>query len=284
MLRILEVILIGIVEGITEWLPISSTGHMILLYELFHIDPQDPFWSMFLVVIQFGAILAVIVLFFRRLWPFRMPDPQLQGGQKVLSVIKVPKIIMWLKILVSCVPAAVVGLTVDDWIEEHLYNYIVVALMLIIYGILFILIETRNRGRRAEVRSISQISWPLAILIGVFQALAIIPGTSRSGATILGGLLLGMTRKCASEYTFFLAIPTMFGASLLKIVKFSGSLTGMQIFYLVLGMVIAFATSIAAIRFLMEYIRRHDFKKFGYYRIVLGAFVLLFFAIRSLLA
>ncbi len=284
MLRALEVILIGIVEGITEWLPVSSTGHMILLYELFHIDTQDPFWSLFLVVIQLGAILAVIFMYFPRLWPFRMPDPSLSGGQKVLSVLKMPKIIMWLKIAVSCVPAAVIGLTADDWIEAHLYNYIVVALMLIIYGVLFIVIENRNRGKRAEVRKISQISWTCALLIGVFQALAIIPGTSRSGATILGGLLLGMSRKCASEYTFFLAIPTMFGASLLKILKFEGAMTAGQIGLLVLGMIIAFAVSVAAIRFLIGYIKKNSFSAFGYYRIGLGVVVLLFFAIRSLLS
>ena len=283
MLRALEVILIGIVEGVTEWLPVSSTGHMILLYELFHIDTQDPFWSLFLVVIQLGAILAVIFMYFPRLWPFQMPDRNLSGGSRALSVLKMPKIIMWLKIVVSCLPAAAVGLTIDDWIEAHLYNYIVVALMLILYGVLFIVIEMRNRTRRAQVRKISQISWPLALAIGVFQALAIIPGTSRSGATILGGLLLGMSRKCASEYTFFLAIPTMFGASLLKILKFEGAVTAGQIGLLVLGMVIAFAVSVAAIRFLIGYIKKNSFRVFGYYRIALGVVVLLFFAIRSLL-
>lgn len=191
---------------------------------------------------------------------------------------------MWFKIAVSCVPAVVVGLTIDDWIEEHFYNYIVVAAMLILYGVLFILVENWRRGRETKVRKIADISWSLALWIGFFQALAIIPGTSRSGATILGGLILGMSRKCASEYTFFLAIPTMFGASLLKIVKFfsEGSrMAGIEIFYLILGMVIAFVTSVAAIKFLISYIRKHNFKIFGIYRIILGAIVLLVFAISA---
>ena len=239
MFEILKVIILGIVEGITEWLPISSTGHMLLLYQLFSIDETEPFWSMFLVVIQFGAILAVILMYFKMLWPFQRPAEGTKGKEKFLSAVKNDKIVMWLKILVSCIPAVVVGLTADDWIEAHLYNYIVVA----------------------------------------------IPGTSRSGATILGGILFGMSRKCASEYTFFLAIPTMFGASLLKIIKFmkgGAAMTGTQGLYIVLGMTISFAVSIFAIRFLIRYIRQHDFKVFGIYRIGLGIVVLLYFAIRSI--
>ena len=285
MFDIIKVLILGIVEGITEWLPISSTGHMLLLYQLFHIDEQDPFWALFLVIIQLGAILAVIVMFFPRLWPFQRPDPEAHGGEKLVSVLQMPKIVMWLKILVSCIPAMIIGLTLDDWIEAHLYNYITVAVMLIVYGILFILVENRNRGRKAQVRKIGQISWKLAFLIGIFQALAIIPGTSRSGATILGGILLGMSRKCASEYTFFLAIPTMFGASLLKVVKFlkdGSGLTASQGGLIVFGMLVAFVVSILAIRFLLSYIRKHDFKVFGVYRIVLGVVVLLFFAISSM--
>lgn len=279
MLEILAVIILGIVEGITEWLPISSTGHMLLVYQIFHINEQDPFWSMFLVVIQLGAILAVVVIYWKRLWPFHMLDPEESG---IFKVISRPKLIMWLKILVSCLPAAIVGLTIDDWIEAHLYNYVVVAIMLIVYGILFIVVEDRNRGHRAKTRKISQISWKLALIIGIFQMLAIIPGTSRSGATILGGIMFGMSRKLASEYTFFLAVPTMLGASLLKLAKFGGGFTGLQIFYLILGMVIAFFVSIYAIRFLMQYIRSHDFKVFGWYRIVLGAIVLAVFAVTSM--
>ncbi len=279
MIGILEVIILGIVEGITEWLPISSTGHMLLLYELFHISESDPFWSMFLVVIQLGAILAVVVLYFRRLWPFRMPGKDADGSAVVLGILDRSKFIMWLKIAVSCLPAVIAGFTIDDWIESHLYNYVTVAVMLIVYGVLFILVEKRNEGRKAAVKKISQISIPLALMIGVFQALAIIPGTSRSGATILGGILLGMSRKCASEYTFFLAIPTMFGASLLKLVKYSGEFTGKEIGYLVLGMAVAFVVSVAAIRFLIGYIRKHDFKAFGKYRIVLGVIVLVVFSL-----
>ena len=284
MLGILKVIILGIVEGITEWLPISSTGHMLLLYELFHINESDPFWSMFLVVIQLGAILAVVVLYFRRLWPFRLPDKELEGAGKVLSIFDREKIIMWIKIAVSCIPAVIVGLTADDWIEGHLYNYVTVAVMLIVYGVLFILVENRNRGRRAGIKKISQISWKTAFLIGLFQALAIIPGTSRSGATILGGIFLGMSRKCASEYTFFLAIPTMFGASLLKLVKFGGHFSGMEMAYLVIGMAVAFFVSIAAIRGLITYIRKHDFRIFGKYRIALGIIVLVVFGLLSLAA
>lgn len=279
MLEILAVIILGIVEGITEWLPISSTGHMLLVYQIFHINEQDPFWSMFLVVIQLGAILAVVVLYWTRLWPFHMPDPKENG---IFKVISRPKLIMWLKIIVSCIPAMIVGLTIDDWIEAHLYNYVTVAIMLIVYGILFIVVERHNAGRRAQTKKISQISWKLAFIIGIFQMLAIIPGTSRSGATILGGIMFGMSRKLASEYTFFLAVPTMLGASILKLAKFGGGFTGMQVFYLILGMVIAFFVSIYAIKFLMQYIRTHDFKVFGWYRIILGAVVLAVFGISAL--
>ena len=285
MFEILKVIILGIVEGITEWLPISSTGHMLLLYQLFSIDETEPFWSMFLVVIQFGAILAVILMYFKMLWPFQRPAEGTKGKEKFLSAVKNDKIVMWLKILVSCIPAVVVGLTADDWIEAHLYNYIVVAIMLILYGVLFIVVENHNEGTKPAVRRIRDISWKLALVIGLFQALAIIPGTSRSGATILGGILFGMSRKCASEYTFFLAIPTMFGASLLKIIKFmkgGAAMTGTQGLYIVLGMTISFAVSIFAIRFLIRYIRQHDFKVFGIYRIGLGIVVLLYFAIRSI--
>ncbi len=279
MLEILAVIILGIVEGITEWLPISSTGHMLLVYKLFHINETDPFWSMFLVVIQLGAILAVVLLFWNKLWPFHRVHPEERG---IYKVINRHKLVMWLKIVVSIIPAMIVGFTIDDWIEERFYNYIVVSIMLIVYGILFIIVENRNKGKRAQVRKISEITWQLALIIGIFQALAIIPGTSRSGATILGGILFGMSRGLASEYTFFLAIPTMFGASLLKLLKFEGGLSGGQVGYLLLGMVIAFAVSIFAIKFLLKYIKSHDFKAFGWYRIILGILVLLIFAVSSL--
>ncbi len=279
MLEILAVIILGIVEGITEWLPISSTGHMLLVYKLFHINETDPFWSMFLVVIQLGAILAVVLLFWNKLWPFHRIHPEERGIYKVISR---HKLVMWLKIVVSIIPAMIVGFTIDDWIEERFYNYIVVSIMLIVYGILFIIVENRNKGKRAQVRKLSEITWQLALIIGIFQALAIIPGTSRSGATILGGILFGMSRGLASEYTFFLAIPTMFGASLLKLLKFEGGLSGGQVGYLLLGMVIAFAVSIFAIKFLLKYIKSHDFKAFGWYRIILGILVLLIFAVSSL--
>ena len=276
MLEFLKVILLGIIEGITEWLPVSSTGHMILLEELLRLNVSEEFWNMFLVVIQLGAILAVAVLYFSRLWPFHRVDAKETGAFKVLDR---DKFLMWCKILLSCVPAILIGLPLDDWLDEHFYNYPTVAIMLIVYGILFILVEKRNAGKLAKVRDIGDITWKMALLVGVFQVLALIPGTSRSGATILGGLLLGMSRKTASEYTFFLAVPVMFGASLLKLVKFGFHFTGFEAALLILGMVTAFVVSVVVIRFLMQYIRKHDFKVFGYYRIVLGVIVLgVFFA------
>ena len=276
MLEFLKVILLGIIEGITEWLPVSSTGHMILLEEVLRLNVSEAFWSMFLVVIQLGAILAVVVLFFPRLWPFHRTDAREIGLFRVLDR---EKITMWCKILISCVPAIVIGLPLDDWLEEHFYNYPTVAAMLILYGILFIVVENRNAGKLAKVRAIGDITWKMALLVGVFQVLALIPGTSRSGATILGGLLLGMSRKTASEYTFFLAVPVMIGASLLKLVKFGFHFTGYEAALLILGMVTAFVVSVVVIRFLLQYIRKHDFKVFGYYRIVLGIVVLcVFFA------
>ena len=276
MFEFLKVILLGIIEGVTEWLPVSSTGHMILLEEILRLNVTEEFWNMFLVVIQLGAILAVVVLYFSRLWPFHRVDANETGAYKVLDR---GKFTMWCKILVSCVPAIMIGLPLDDWLEEHFYNYPTVAAMLIIYGVLFIFVENRNAGKLAKVRDIGDITWKMALLVGVFQVLALIPGTSRSGATILGGLLLGMSRKTASEYTFFLAVPVMFGASLLKLVKFGFHFTGYEAALLILGMVTAFIVSIVVIRFLMQYIRKHDFKVFGYYRIVLGVIVLgVFFA------
>ena len=268
---IIKVIILGIVEGITEWLPISSTGHMILVENFLRLSVSESYWNMFLVVIQLGAILAVVFLYFPRLWPFTGVKEKESGVFKVLDR---SKFFMWLKILVSCLPAIVIGLPFDDWLDEHFYNAVTVAAMLILYGILFIVVEKRNAGKKAVIGSIDRIDWTTALLIGVFQCLALIPGTSRSGATILGGIVLGMSRKTASEYTFFLAIPVMLGASLLKLVKFGFAFSGYELLLLAAGMAVAFVVSIFAIRFLMKYIRTHDFKAFGIYRIVLGVIVL----------
>ena len=268
---IIKVIILGIVEGITEWLPISSTGHMILVENFLRLSVSESYWNMFLVVIQLGAILAVVFLYFPRLWPFTGVKEKESGVFKVLDR---SKFFMWLKILVSCLPAIVIGLPFDDWLDEHFYNAVTVAAMLILYGILFIVVEKRNAGKKAVIGSIDRIDWTTALLSGVFQCLALIPGTSRSGATILGGIVLGMSRKTASEYTFFLAIPVMLGASLLKLVKFGFAFSGYELLLLAVGMAVAFVVSIFAIRFLMKYIRTHDFKAFGIYRIVLGVIVL----------
>lgn len=270
-IEILKSALYGIVEGITEWLPISSTGHMILLEEILPMQVTQSFWEMFLVVIQLGAILAVVVLYWNKLFPFNFTN-------KNRPFIRYDIFTLWFKIIVACIPAAVVGLLLDDWLNEHFYNSIVVAVMLILVGAAFIFIENRNRDRRARVTSLSQISYLDAILIGVFQLIAaIFPGTSRSGATIIGGLLIGVSRTIAAEFTFFLAIPVMFGASLLKLVKFGFVFTMSELLLLLVGMLVAFVVSILVIRFLMGYIKRHDFKVFGWYRIVLGIVVLLYF-------
>ncbi len=268
MLEFLKVIVLGIVEGITEWLPISSTGHMILVEEFIRLNVSEEFMEMFLVVIQLGAILAVVVLYFPKLWPFCSP----KNGW-----IKKDTWILWFKVLVAALPAAVIGLLFDDAIDEAFYNYVTVAAMLIIYGILFILVE--NHRPRPRFKSLDTLPWSVAFGIGVFQVLALIPGTSRSGATILGGILLGTTRGVAAEFSFFLAIPVMFGASLLKILKFGLAFTGYEIAVLLVGMVTAFLVSVFAIRFLMGYIRKHNFIPFGIYRIVLGVLVLGYFLI-----
>ena len=278
MLEVLKVILLGIVEGITEWLPISSTGHMILVDEFIKLDVSPEFWSMFKYVIQLGAILAVVAIYWKKIWPFKNDKTQ-QGLDRF---VKYDKIIMWLKIVVSCIPAMIVGLPFDDIIEEKLSNYVVVALMLILYGVLFIVIENYNKRRKPAVRSIDQITWKMALIIGIFQLLSMIPGTSRSGATIIGGILIGMNRKTAAEYTFFLAIPVMFGVSFIKLLKFGLAFTGFELLLLLVGMFVAFVVSVFAITFLMGYIKKHDFKVFGWYRIVLGIVVLVYFACKSL--
>jgi len=271
MLELIKAIIFGIVEGITEWLPISSTGHMILLQEIMPLKVSDEFYSMFEVVIQLGAILAVVVLFWKQIWPFQWKD-------KTKPVVKKDIFIMWIKIVVACIPAAVVGVLFDDLIDKYLYNYVTVSLALIIFGVAFILIENYNRGRKPVVTQLSQITYQTALIIGLFQLIAaVFPGTSRSGATIVGALLIGVSRTVAAEFTFFLAIPVMFGASLLKLVKFGFGFTAAEAGILVVGMAVAFVVSLFVLRFLMGYIKKHDFKVFGWYRIILGLLVLLYF-------
>ena len=274
MLDILKAMLFGLVEGITEWLPISSTGHMILLEEFVKMDVTKEFWNLFLVVIQLGAIAAVVLLFWEKIWPF---------GRKKKSgtfYIKMDIMEMWFKILLACVPAAIVGVLFDDQLDALFYNSWCVALALIVFGIAFIVIENRNKKSTPSINKLSEITFQTAALIGVFQLIAaIFPGTSRSGATIVGALLIGVSRTVAAEFTFFLAIPVMFGASLLKIVKFGFAFTGMELAILLIGMIVAFLVSILVIRFLMGYIKKHDFKVFGWYRIVLGILVLAYFAL-----
>lgn len=274
-IELLKVIFLGIVEGITEWLPVSSTGHLILVEEFIKLNVSEAFWEMFMVVIQLGAIMAVVVLYFKELWPFQN---QKKAKGALERYVKTDKMIMWFKIVVSCIPSIVIGLPFNDFIEAHFNNYLVVSIMLIVYGIFFILIENYNKKRTASINSVAEIGWKTAFLIGVFQLLAVIPGTSRSGATIIGGILLGTSRTVAAEYTFFLAIPTMFGASLLKLVKFGLNFTGTEAMILIVGTLVSFVVSILAIKFLMGYIKKHDFKVFGWYRIVLGIVVLLFFS------
>ena len=273
-LEFIKAVILGIVEGITEWLPISSTGHMILVDEIIHLNVTDAFMSMFRVVIQLGAILAVVVLYFRRLNPF---DPGKTKAQKAGTVK------LWMKIVVACVPAAILGLLLDDWMDAHLYNGYVVAAMLIIYGILFIVLENHNQYTDFPIQRTGQISYKTAFFIGLFQVLSLVPGTSRSGATILGAMILGCSRSAAAEFSFFLGIPVMFGASLLKLVKFGFHFTGLELFYLIAGMVIAFVVSVYSIKFLMGYIRKNNFKVFGYYRIVLGVIVLFYFGVTAFL-
>lgn len=278
MLEILKSILFGIVEGITEWLPISSTGHMILLNQIVTLNVSEEFYSMFEVVIQLGAIMAVVVLYWHKIWPFgkNLKHPVREEG--ILKYFDKPKWEMWIKILVACIPAAVVGLLFNDYFEALFYNYVSVAIALIVFGVAFIVVETVNKGKKAKIDSISKLDYKTVILIGVFQLIAaIFPGTSRSGATIVGALILGVSRSTAAEFTFFLAIPVMFGASLLKIVKFGLAFTGMEFLILIVGMLVAFVTSVFVISFLMSYIKKHDFKVFGVYRIVLGIIVLAYY-------
>ncbi|MGP6140160.1 MULTISPECIES: undecaprenyl-diphosphate phosphatase [unclassified Jeotgalibaca] len=268
MIEILKAIILGIVEGITEWLPISSTGHMILVEEFIQLDMTAAFKEMFFVVIQLGAILAVVTLYFHKLNPFS-PKKTAQEKKETMEI--------WYKVVVGVIPAGVLGLLLDDWLNAHFYNYLVVAIMLIVYGVLFIVIENRNKGEKASVTSFQEMSYKTAFIIGLFQCLSLIPGTSRSGATILGAIIVGTSRFIAAEYSFFLSIPIMFGASALKLVKFGFNFTGMELTILLTGMVVAFLVSVVAIKFLIKYIQNNDFKAFGWYRIVLGILVIGYF-------
>ena len=269
-IEILKAIFLGIVEGITEWLPISSTGHMILVDEFTKLDVSKEFLDMFMVVIQLGAILAVLVLYFHKLNPF---------SRKKTLVERKQTWSLWLKVIIACLPAAVIGLIFDDKINELFFNAWTIAITLIVYGVLFIIVEIFNRKRKPKIRELSQLPYTMAFLIGVFQLLALIPGTSRSGVTIITALLLGASRFVAAEFTFFLAIPVMLGASALKLVKFGFSYTGLEIAILIAGVLTAFLVSVLAIKFLMKYIKKHDFKIFGVYRILLGIAVIIYFSI-----
>ena len=275
MLEALKVIILGIVEGITEWLPISSTGHLILVEEFVKLNFSQSYLDMFNVVIQLGAIMAVVVIYFHRLNPF---SPQKTEKQKKMTLQ------LWVKVVIASIPAGVVGILFNDFIEEKFNNSYVVATMLIVVGVLFIVIENRHKGRKPQITKISQMGVPVLIWIGVFQMLAMIPGTSRSGATIIGALALGVSRTAAADFTFFLAIPAMAGASLVKLRHFGFDFTGTELGLLLLGCVVSFVVSILAIKFLLKYIQNHDFKAFGYYRIVLGIIVFLYFGIHALLA
>ena len=273
MIEIIKAIFFGIVEGITEWLPISSTGHMIILDEFVKLNVREEFWNLFLVVIQLGAILAVVLLFWNQIFPLNLKD-------KNKPIWKKDILLLWVKILVACVPAGIVGVLFDDVFDKYLYNFPCVAMALIVFGILFIIVEKKKKGTTFRITSIDQLDYKTVVWIGVFQLIAaVFPGTSRSGATIIGGLVIGLSRTVAAEFTFFLAIPVMFGASLMKVMHFGLHFSGYELGMLLLGMFTAFLVSVLVIRFLMDYIRKHDFKPFGWYRIVLGILVLVYFGI-----
>ena len=275
-LNMIKAVLFGIVEGVTEWLPISSTGHMILLNEILPFENvSENFYSMFEVVVQLGAILAVVVLFWHQIWPLghNQQTGRVEWKRSILT--------LWCKILVACVPAAVIGVLFDEVFERLFYNYVSVAIALIVFGVAFIVVENLRKGKKSRIRSLARLDYKTVLLIGVFQVIAaIFPGTSRSGATIVGALMLGVSRKVAAEFTFFLAIPVMFGASLLKLVKYGFAFAGGELAILLVSMAVAFVVSVLVIRFLLSYIRKHDFKVFGWYRIVLGAVVLAYFLIK----
>lgn len=267
-IEILKVILLGIVEGITEWLPISSTGHMILVDEFIQLNVSDGFKEMFFVVIQLGAIMAVVVLYFSKLLPFDF---------KGKPFIKKDIFTLWFKIIFACLPAAVIGILFDDKIDELFYNATTVAFTLVLYGLIFILVENLHKGKSPSINTLAELTYKTAFIIGLFQLLSLIPGTSRSGATIIGAMIIGTSRTVAAEFTFFLAIPVMFGASFLKLLKFGFAFSQVEVMILSIGMLVAFGVSILAIKFLVGYIKKHDFKVFGYYRIVLGCIVFMYF-------
>ena len=280
-LEILKAVVYGVIEGITEWLPISSTGHMILAEQVLKFQFSDAFMEMFRVVIQLGAILAVVVLYFHKLWPFCADNGETTGFARH---IRWPVMHLWFKIIAACAPAAVLGILLDDWFDAHLYNSVTVAATLILYGVAFILIE--RRPRPPVTAKLSRINYKQAMTVGAWQVLSLVPGTSRSGATILGGMMCGMSRPCASQFTFFLAIPVMAGASALKLCKFfleGNALTGNEVIVLLVGCVVAFLVSMLAIRFLMDYVKRHTFTVFGWYRIALGVLVLGVWGVQSLM-
>lgn len=272
-IEILKVVFLGIVEGITEWLPISSTGHMLLVDEFISLNVSPEFKEMFFIVIQLGAILAVVTIFWNKMFPFQFKD-------KSKPAVKTDIISLWIKTAVACIPGAIVTILFDDYIEAHLHTPTVIAAALIIYGILFILIEARNKTKTPVIKNLSDITYRTAFIIGLFQVLSIIPGTSRSGATIIGALIIGVSRVAAAEFTFFLAVPVMFGLSALKILKFGMAFSSAELCVLIIGMAVAFAVSVIVIKFLMSYIKSHDFKVFGWYRIALGIIVLLYFTLR----
>ncbi|MBQ6624324.1 MAG: undecaprenyl-diphosphate phosphatase [Clostridia bacterium] len=270
--EILKVIFLGIVEGITEWLPISSTGHMLLVDQFLTLNVSEAFKEMFFVVIQLGAILAVVVMFWKKMWPFQLKDKSLPKVNKDI-------IGMWIKVAIACIPSAVLGLLLDDFLEEHFGGPITISIMLIVYGIAFIFIENWNKKRTPKIDKLENIDFLTAFLIGLFQVLSMIPGTSRSGATIVGALLIGVSRTASAEFTFFLAVPTMVGASALKLVKYGFDFTSQEIIILIVGLAVAFIVSLLCIKWLMSFIRKHDFKPFGWYRIALGIIVILYFTI-----
>lgn len=275
-IELLKVIFLGIVEGITEWLPISSTGHMLLVDEFIHMNMSEDFKEMFFVVIQLGAILAVVVIFWNMLLPVQFKD-------KSKPILKKDTLSMWGKVIIACIPGAVVTLLFDDFIDAHLHTPLIISLMLIIYGIGFIIVENRNKKTIPRIAHLNDITYKSAFIIGLFQVLSIIPGTSRSGSTIIGALIIGVSRVAAAEFTFFLAVPVMFGYSLLKMLKFGLAFTGAELIVLLVGMAVAFIVSVIVIKFLMSYIKKHDFKVFGWYRIILGLILLLYFGAQILM-
>ncbi len=269
MLDILKSIILGIIEGITEWLPISSTGHLIIADEFIKLNMSESFMEMFNVVIQLGAILAVVVIYFKKMWPFSLNRQEHYIKKDVFS--------MWFKVIVAILPAAIIGIPFDDFFEEKFHNYIVVSIALIVYGIAFLVIEKRNKSLKPKVESIAEMSYKTALLVGCFQALSLIPGTSRSGSTILGAILIGVSRVAAAEFSFYMAVPVMFGASFIKLLKFGFDFTSTEILILLVGMLTAFLVSVIAIKFLISYIKKRDFTAFGYYRIILGVIILMYF-------